>query len=85
MVTPSLLGFMKNFIFFVLFLSFISLSSFPLSMPSSVSLTLGSSDKSGVVNGLGTVCPSVLVLGEPTTLHSLTLLPDLPFEPEKCL
>ena len=85
MVIPSLLGFMINFIFFVLFLSFISVSSFPLFMLSSVSSALGSFDESGVVNGLGMACPSVLVLGEPTTLCSPTMLPDLPFEPEKCL
>ena len=81
MVTPSLLG----FIFLVLFVSFISLSSFPLFMLSSVSLALGSFDESGVVNGLGPACPSVLVLGEPTTLCSPTLLPDPSFELEKCL
>ena len=54
-------------------------------MWSSVLLAPGSFDESGVVNGLGTACPSVLVLGEPTTLHSPTLLPDPPFEPEKYL
>ena len=84
MVTP-LLGLMINFIFFVLFVSFISVSSFPLFMPFFVSLAPGLFDESSVVNGLGTACPSVLVLGEPTTLRSPTLSPDLTSEPEKSL
>ena len=56
-------------------------------MPSVVQLALAPSlfDESGVVNGLRTGCPSFLVLGEPTTLHSPTLLPDPPFELAKCL
>ena len=54
-------------------------------MPWIVPLSPCSFDESGVINGLRTACPSVLVLGEPTILHSPTLLPDLPFELGKCL
>ena len=43
-------------------------------MLSSVSLALGLFDESGVVNGLGTAYPSVLVLDEPKTLHSPTFV-----------
>ena len=87
MVTPSLLGFMYKFYFlsslFIFYLChpLFYCSCCPLSLP----LALGSFDESGVIDGLETACPTVLVLGEPTTLCSPTLLPDLPFEPEKCL